>query len=453
VKKILSAVGFVCFIGVTAISSFQKAAAPPLSPDAIRQTIETAAKLIAENYVLSEKGKEIAGYLLARLKEGQYAAAKDPDILAGLVTRDLLAVGNDLHLGLTTEKGGFGPQPRAAAPGVPAGPVQPSLQPNGFGPHYNFGFLKLDRLAGNIGYLQLALFNDLREEGAQRAVEAAMNFLSGLDAVIIDIRYNGGGSGQMADRIASHFFGPQPVHLLSNTMRQGGREVTMESWTLKDIPGRRMSDKDLYVLISHLTGSAAEHFAFGLKGQRRAVLVGETTAGAGFNVAFIPIDDRFTLKVSIGRTYDPRTNQGWEKVGVAPDIEAPEEKALDIAHLLALQGLADKIKDENHKKEILWLKDLVQRRANPLPFDAGTFSIYAGSYGPNQILNESGHLSLVRAGRRFGARLIPLSGSVFSVVGDDTRLLEFESKNAAIELIVRYLDGRVLRFPKDAPAR
>jgi len=450
-KKSLLFAGLLCLLFAPPFSSSQKAAGPKLTRETIRQTVEAAAKLIAENYVLPEKGREMAVALREKLGAGRYDAATEPGALAGLVTEDLLAVSNDLHMRLMADASGFAaPQPRSADAAPASGPIRPSLQPNGFGAHYNFGFLRLDRLDGNIGYLQLGLFNDPRVEGAKRALEAAMNYLSGTDAVIIDIRFNGGGVGQMADLISSYFFGPEPVHLLNNAMRQNGQETISESWTLKDVPGRRMAEKALYVLISSYTGSAAEHFAFGLKGRQRAVLVGENTAGAGFTVAHIPINERFTLQVSVGRTYDPRTQLGWEKVGVAPDVEAAEDKALATAHLLALRGLADKIKDENHKKEILWIADLVDRRANPQAQDQSVLPAYAGKYGSTQVIFESGRLFLNRAGTRIKLRLIPLSGSAFTVAGDDTRILEFEQKNGTTELIMRFQDGRITRSPKEA---
>jgi hypothetical protein len=453
-KKSFLFASFLSLLFAPPFLSSQNAVGPKLTRETIRQTVEAAAKLIAENYVLPEKGREMAVALRERLGAGRYDAAADPGTLAGLVTQDLLAVSNDLHLALTTETGGFAaPRPPSAGATPPSGPIRPSLQPNGFGAYYHHGFLRLDRLAGNIGYLELALFNGPEAAGAKRALEAAMNFLSGMDAVIIDLRYNGGGRGDMADLISSHFFKPEPVHLLTNVARRDGGDMKMESWTLRDIPGPRMPDKDLYVLISNATGSAAEHFVFGLKGQGRAVLVGERTAGAGFNVAFIPIDANFVLKVSIGRTFDPRTNQDWEKTGVAPDVEVLEEKALETAHLLALRGLAGKIKDENHRKEIVWLEDLVTKKANPRPFDPADGPTYAGTYGPLRIVFESGRLFLQRAGSKVKVRLIPLSGTVFSVPEDDTRLLEFASKSGLIELTVRYQDGRSLRYPKETVVR
>jgi hypothetical protein len=273
-----------------------------------------------------------------------------------------------------------------------------------------------------------------------------------MDAVIIDLRYNGGGTGAMADLLASYFFGPEPVHLLSNTTRRGGKEMTLESWTLREIPGRRMPQKDLYLLVSNYTGSAAEHFAFGLKGQRRAVLVGEKTAGAGFNVAMLPIGEHFQLTVSIGRTFDPRTDQGWEKTGIAPDIEVPEEKALETAHILALRTLAGKIQDEGHKKEILWLADLTAKRADPVPYDQRKCESFAGTYGSFRILWESGRLYFARADSRVKFRLVPLAGTEYSIVADDTRILEFEPKIGTVELIMRFQDGRTTRIPRDPPA-
>ena len=48
-----------------------------------------------------------------------------------------------------------------------------------------------------------------------------------------------------------------------------------------------------------------------------------------------------SLSVSIGRTFNPKTNQGWEGTGVQPDVRAPAADALDAAHRLAVAALIE----------------------------------------------------------------------------------------------------------------
>ncbi|HYJ86762.1 MAG TPA: S41 family peptidase [Pyrinomonadaceae bacterium] len=74
----------------------------------------------------------------------------------------------------------------------------------------NFGFEKVERLNGNIGYMELDGFVT-SELGAETAI-AAMQFLANTDALIIDLRYNGGGVPGTAQLIISYLFSETPVH-------------------------------------------------------------------------------------------------------------------------------------------------------------------------------------------------------------------------------------------------
>jgi C-terminal processing protease CtpA/Prc len=105
-------------------------------------------------------------------------------------------------------------------------------------------------------------------------------------------------------------------------------------------PGeRRMFDAKVYVLTSSYTVSAGEAFAFGLKTTGRATLIGETTTGGGH---FAPpgqrVNEAFGAFVPIGRTYDPRTGEGWEGIGVVPHVQVPAQRAL--AEALVRSGIA-----------------------------------------------------------------------------------------------------------------
>jgi C-terminal processing protease CtpA/Prc len=55
---------------------------------------------------------------------------------------------------------------------------------------------------------------------------AALRYLDGTDAVIIDLRRNGGGSAQAVNLLLSHFTGPDTVASLRVTNRSGGESFT-----------------------------------------------------------------------------------------------------------------------------------------------------------------------------------------------------------------------------------
>jgi C-terminal processing protease CtpA/Prc len=153
----------------------------------------------------------------------------------------------------------------------------------------NHAFNKVERLRGNIGYIEFwGFFNP--EFGAE-TVAAAMNFVSGTDALIIDLRNNGGGSPEMVALVCSYLFGPEPVHLNDLYWREGNK--TQEFWTRKEVSGKRYLNFRLH-----------EHFRM-----------------------FVPT----------GRAINPITKTNWEGTGVKPDVEVPAKQALIVARLMALK--------------------------------------------------------------------------------------------------------------------
>src|SRR5262249_14549182 len=153
----------------------------------------------------------------------------------------------------------------------------------------NAGFVKVERLPGNVGYLELTGF--MSPEEAARPAAAAMNFLAATDALIIDLRKNGGGSPPTVALVCSYFFGEEPVHLNSLYWRKGDR--TEEFWTRKAVEGPRYLNKEVYVLTSKRTFSGAEEFTYNLKNLKRATVVGETTGGGAHPGGGVRLGGRF----------------------------------------------------------------------------------------------------------------------------------------------------------------
>ena len=77
----------------------------------------------------------------------------------------------------------------------------------------NYGFEEIKIMDGNVGYLKLNMFAE--SEYAFHTASAAMNFLSNTDALINDLRENGGGSPLMIQMISSYLFESYEKHLNS----------------------------------------------------------------------------------------------------------------------------------------------------------------------------------------------------------------------------------------------
>ncbi len=194
----------------------------------------------------------------------------------------------------------------------------------------NCMFEKVERLPQNIGYLKFNAFLD--PEICGPTAVAAMNFLGNVDAIIFDLRANGGGEPKMIALISSYLF-DRETHL--NDLYNRKEDSTTQYWTLPYVPGKRLADKPAFVLTSHRTFSGAEEFSYNLKNLKRATIVGETTGGGAHPVMGHRIDDHFMIGVPFARAINPISKTNWEGTGVEPDVKVPAEQALDVAMKMA----------------------------------------------------------------------------------------------------------------------
>jgi C-terminal processing protease CtpA/Prc len=166
-----------------------------------------------------------------------------------------------------------------------------------------------------------------------------MNFLAHTNALIIDLRQCRGGNPGMVALISSYLFDGEPLHLNSLYWRE--EDFTQQYWTLPYVPGKRYSDKPVYVLTSPATFSAGEEFAYNLQTRQRATLVGATTGGGAHPGSPYRLHPHFEVFIPVGRAINPVTNDNWEGKGVIPDITVAQEKALNVAHRLALETIIE----------------------------------------------------------------------------------------------------------------
>jgi C-terminal processing protease CtpA/Prc len=201
----------------------------------------------------------------------------------------------------------------------------------------NYGVERVERLPGNIGYIDLRGFAPAALAGP--ALAAAMTLVAHTDALIVDLRRNGGGDPETVALVCSYLFDHR-THLNSLYFREGDR--TEQFWTLEWVPGERYGQaKPVYVLTSGQTFSGAEEFAYNLRTQKRATLVGETTGGGANPGDLRRLSEHFEMFVPSGRAINPITNTNWEGVGVEPHVKTPAPQALAAAQALALKGLIE----------------------------------------------------------------------------------------------------------------
>ncbi len=319
--------------------------------------------LLETIYVSPEIGTRLARQLKDKFEAGSYASAANQTELAEMLTRDLREWSSDRHLNVRYDPDASGDSilapesfekqkpamfPRASDSGSgPRGPV-PDQRMIARLEQDNYHFRQTKTLAGNVGYLELGGFAP--GPAAEEKAAQAMSAVAKSDALIIDLRDCPGGSAEMVNFLASYFFDAEPRVLMNRYIRPTNERV--QDTTVTDVPGERMSEADLYILVSSRTASAGEAFSYALQQDGRAKIVGEKTAGAGYNNIIVPLGKGLAFSVSYGRPEHPRSGKGWEAVGVQPDIPVPAGEALAAAHKAALRKLIAKTPDERRKKEL-----------------------------------------------------------------------------------------------------
>lgn len=303
-------------------------AAPYVDESTRRQVVEQIADLVETRYVFSDTGRAMADKLRRELAAGHYNL-DDPASFAEKVSADLQEISHDKHLNLRYHEI---PRSSQSAEAATADPMAEALDE---AQRENYGFRKVERLPGNIGYLDVPQFWEAGFPGAGEMAIAAMTLLAHTDALIIDLRKNGGGANTMVTLLTSYLFGPTPVHL--NSFYEREDDKTTQFWTFPHVQGKRTPNKPVYVLVSDFTFSAAEEFAYNLKNLKRATIVGEKTGGGANPGGFHNLTPHFRIFVPTGRAINPISGTNWEGTGVEPDVVVPQAEALDRAYQMALE--------------------------------------------------------------------------------------------------------------------
>ena len=333
-----------------------------------REIVTTALSLLRANYVFPEVAEQAATAVEARLAAGEYDNL-DEITLTELLTRHLQDVTDDKHLRVRLG-GGPGPRPGGPGPGGPGprgpGPGGPGRRPERgekgepdnqearrlamrrMGRMDNFGIRRVERLDGNVGYLDLRRVAMAANAGP--AVAAAMELVAGTYALIFDLRHNGGGAPDGVALWCSYLLEEEPTHL--NDIFHADTGETRQFWSLPYVPGTRYVDRPVYVLTGRHTFSGGEELCYNLQALGRAELIGETTGGGAHPTRPFPISRAVHIGIPFARSVNPVTGTNWQGTGVVPDVAVPEAGAHDVAygkalrHVLALDDVPPPITHE-----------------------------------------------------------------------------------------------------------
>jgi retinol-binding protein 3 len=279
-------------------------------------------------YFSAEKGALILRSLSAKATRARYSDCLTAKCLSDRLTEDLQKWSGDKHLRMVFSVSAR-PMPKAAADDAAMKASEAEAMRR-----RNYGFHNLERLQGNIGLIELGRFDPAADAAATAA--AAFQFVANTDALIIDLRNNGGGRADMVAHLMSYFL-PEQTHL--GTIQRRDPANSTQIWSAAAVSAPRYLNRPVYILTSKRTFSAAEGLTYDLRNYASATVIGENTRGGANPGGFEQLDEHFAIAIPSGRMINEKTKSNWEGVGIAPDVAVPAAEAQKTAHKLALEDL------------------------------------------------------------------------------------------------------------------
>lgn len=411
-------------------------ASPAMAVQPARNAAAEVAQVIEARYFDQTRARFIADRLRATASRGDLDRFTDPRELAAAMTRVLEPFDGHFRVSYAPE------QPSVTAA---ARPPSPDDEQAVIDRRANYGFRRVEILPGNIGYLDMRYFADIvftdDDDRARRAADSVLQTLAGADALIIDLRSNGGGSPAMVGYLASAFTSPEAD--IYNVFRS--RDGTESERPGRPYPKPRLSTP-LYVVISGRTASAAEALAYTLQAAKRATIVGEASAGGANPGGEVRTPGGWLVFVSMGSPTNPITKRNWEGTGVRPDVPIPAGAALAHANRLALERVIAAGQSGIAALDTRWALESLTAPVRRIDARA-----YVGSFsGATVTMATDGTLEW-RRGRRPALALQPLGTDIFAMRDDPAMRISFKRDNqeriAAAELTTS--DGRVSAWRKE----
>jgi len=389
---------------------------PPVDAADRSEILSWVAETLSARYVDPEAARAMVDEVRARAAAGAYDTLDVADGYLLALEQDLRAASNDKHLGLWLER-----LEDVKDDDTDYTPADPTYVENLR--RTNYGFKKIEILPGSIGYIRVDEFAH-PALGGPTAV-AVMNTVGSVDALIIDLRWNGGGAG-LVNLISGYFF-DEPTRLNDVWERASGD--TSQGWTPEYVPGPSLRQVPLFILISGQTFSAAEDFAYGLQQAGRATVIGERSKGGGHPVEIVRMirdDMAVAMQVPNAKSVNRHTGTSWEGVGVVPDVEVTASQALAAAYEAAADALLERADREDARRRVEWARQEFKAGLHPVALTHDQLREYAGQYEGRSFSVGSEDVLLYHRDVGSSRPMVPMGGDLFRFEGYDGVRFQFE---------------------------
>jgi hypothetical protein len=404
------------------------------------EIIDSVSAALIQTYIFLDVAEEMEQHVRRRLRDGAYDEVNTVPQFTQTLTQDLRSISRDRHLSVR-----YVPPEMMARMTSDADADELERERAEALARSNYNFKKIEIMPGNVGYLRFDSFVGASRSGPTAI--AAMNFLANTDALIIDLRYNGGGSPSLIQLIYSYFY-DEPTHLNSFYVRES--DEWEQFWTQAHVEGPRMTEVDLYVLTSERTFSGAEEFSYNMKNLGRGTLVGDTTGGGAHPVNQRLFENLYVgMALPFGRAVNPISGTNWEGVGVIPDVPVLSEDALEHAYLLAARKLKENATDERRIASLDFVITGLEARLNPVSVSEAVLRSYVGTYAPRMLTFEDGQLWYQRRGNP-RMRAIPMTETLFRFDEIDYFRIEvlLDESGQPLKLVGHYDNGVTDESPR-----